>query len=184
MTINAHPTDSLENANPAAAPQYPHNHYPPYSRQYLHDLLEHLHDVSGGDLAGRLPSLTEPALYALAAAVTLNDGLVLQVRRDALAPSLRDELRWRACRAMGTDPTGPVRRGRLIQMVSTFTTLTVAGVSESQRHKLVGTCPFCGSAKFQLMLSSVRWRCFTCEHDGGLLEFAESLLETHSPPAA
>ncbi|MCY4417289.1 MAG: hypothetical protein OXE87_13425 [Chloroflexi bacterium] len=184
MTINVHPTDSLENANPAATPQYPYNHYPPYSRQYLRNLLERLCDVSGGDLAGRLPSLTEPALYALAAAVTLNDGFILGIRRDALAAPLRDELRWRACRAMGTDPTGPTRRGRLVQMVGTFTTLTVAGVSESQRQKLVGTCPFCGSTEFQLILSSVHWRCFTCGHDGGLLEFAERLLETRFPFAS
>lgn len=152
--------------------------YPPYSRQYLHEMLTHLRNVSGSDLASALPSLNEPTLYALAAAVVLsNPPIPVEVMAGFIGP-LRAELRWRGCRAMGTDPTGSVRRARLIQMVTTVSALKIAGASRLQRDTLVGVCPFCQEPEFRLFLPTVRWRCFGCQRSGALLEFAECLLET------
>jgi len=94
-----------------------------------------------------------------------------------LRHALVAELRWRNCKAMGTDPTGPVRRGRLIQLVATCTILDRAGASSLRRDNLAGDCPFCGASEFRVFLPAVRWRCFACAREGALLEFAEVLLE-------
>ena len=171
-TDSAQTTGSIEWAGP-----YPAVRYPPHTRQYLRDFLAHLLNVSHGDPSPALPTLTEPSLYTLAAALahageSEADAPGIPGLHDALAT----ELRWRDCRAMGTDPTGPVRRGRLIQMAETFTPLTVAGASAPQRAKLAGRCPFCASPSFQVFLPQVRWRCFECDRQGALPEFAESLL--------
>ena len=174
---NPVPTDSADTAITSESPQYPYVDYPPYSQQQLHDLLTHLVNISGSDLASALSSLTEPTLYALAAALAISNQTTHPYVAKAATRPLREELRWRAARAMGTDPSGPTRRGRLVQMAGTFTTLTIAGASPLQRTKLLGVCPFCASHDFQLMLPTVRWRCFSCHRDGGLLEFAEHLLE-------
>ncbi len=185
MTINTFPTDSAATPHQSATtPDHPYIYYPPYSAQYLGGLVGRLNDLSGGDVPGVLPSLNEPTLYALAAAATLSN---LPTASEFLADSavpLRDELRVRGCRGMGAEPAGPVRRGRLIQLVATFATLSVAGASLLQRHTLVGDCPFCGAQRFRLFLPSVRWRCFTCGREGALLEFAERLLETRSQIAS
>lgn len=156
--------------------------YPPYSLQYLHEMLTHLLNVSESNLASALPSLNEPTLYALAAALALDNPPIPVEVTAGLVGGLREELRWRDCHTMGTDPTGPVRRGRLVQMANTLTTLAAGGSSVLQRHKLVGVCPFCGEPEFQLFLRTVGWRCFACDRQGALLEFAECLLET-CPPA-
>ena len=179
MTITDLPTDSV-NLFPDAQsnPANPHVEFPPYSRHYLSNLVANLIRISGADPAAALPSLAEPALYALAAAIAINDPSCGENLPNGFVTALLAELRWRNCRAMGGDPTGPVRRGRLIQLVTSCTTLRTLGVTPAQTHKLVGACPFCSSARFQLFLPSVCWRCFDCERQGGLLEFAESLLLT------
>ena len=157
--------------------QCPYVHYPPYTATYLRDFLAHLVSVSAGNPVSLLSSLSEPGLYALAAALAANsrgaEPLLDQNLRDALIA----ELRWRNCKAMGTDSRGSVRRGRLIQLVATSTDLDRAGASSLQRDNLAGDCPFCGSSEFRLFLPAVRWRCFACDRQGALLEFAESLLE-------
>ena len=179
MTITDLPTDSvIAFANARSNPANPHVEHPPYSRQYLSNLVANLIRISGADPAAALPSLAEPALYALAAAIATNDPSCGENLPNDFITALLAELRWRNCRAMGANPTGPVRRGRLIQLVTTCTTLHAPGPSPAQTHKLVGPCPFCSSTRFQLFLPSVRWRCFDCERQGALLEFAESLLLT------
>ena len=179
MTSYAFPTDSAtETLNPDPPSLYPYVHYPAFSPQYLRQLLDRLHSLSHGDLAGVLPSLNEPTLYALGAALSLPDPeRSVEIAGD-LHVRLGEELRFRGGRTMGSDPTGQVRRGRLIQLAATFTTLSVAGVSALQRHTLAGLCPFCRVARFRLFLPSVLWHCFACHRDGALLEFAEQLLET------
>ena len=182
MTTNASATDSsLTPYRPDLIPRFSYVHYPPYSPTYLQRLLPHLINVSGADLAGTLPSLTEPTLYALAAAIALADSSTDANLGCGFIGALRAELRWRDCRSMGTDPTGPVRRGRLVQMVTTITALNAAGTSPLQRNKLVGVCPYCRASEFQLFLRTVTWRCFACDRNGAVLEFAEYLLETRCP---
>ena len=177
MTTTTHIVDSAaagaaDYSQPAA--QWPFTVYPPYADQELRGFFAHLVNVSRGDLVAALPGLSEPGLYTLAAALARGsyDGPLA----DGLADALIADLRWRNCRAMGTDPAGPVRRGRLIQMVGAFTELRRLGASPLQRQKLAGQCPFCDGESFQVFLPSVRWRCFGCERGGGLLEFAEQLL--------
>ena len=101
----------------------------------------------------------------------------------ALIDELRQELRWRNCRAMGCDPAGAVRRGRLLQLIGSFTTLSHAGASPLQRHRRRGDCPLCaGPATLSVFLDRVRWRCFGCDRQGGLPEFAAAMLDTIAPP--
>ena len=156
------------------ATQWPFTDYPPHTDQELQDFYAHLVNVSRGDLVSALAGLSEPGLYTLSTAlarISHNEPLA-----EGLADAIIAELRWRNCRAMGTDPSGPVRRGRLIQIVSAFTELKTLGASSLQRQKLAGQCPFCHAESFQVFLPSVSWKCFGCERGGGLLEFAESLL--------
>ncbi|MYC32002.1 MAG: hypothetical protein F4X64_02365 [Chloroflexi bacterium] len=160
------------------SPQCPYVNYPPYTATYLRDLLAHLVSVSAGNPASLLTSLSEPGLYALAAALRSVAGYDPLRNDDNLRDSLIAELRWRNCKAMGTDPQGPVRRGRLVQLVASCTLLSVAGASSLQRQKLSGECPFCSAPDFRVFLPTVHWRCFACDRQGSLLEFAESLLET------
>ena len=158
--------------------QFPYVDYPPYSRSYLRDFLAHLSSRFGGDVSSAVSSLGEPGLYALSAALALG----LHEDRFEAGDNLRDaliaELRSRNCKGMGTQPRGSVRRGRLVQIAATCTTLAVAGASALQRHNLAGDCPFCRAPDFRVFLPPVCWRCFACGRQGGLLEFAESLLHT------
>ena len=168
-------TDSAGVADYAeSATQWPFTVYPPHTDRELRDFFAHLVNVSRGDLISALPGLSEPGLYMLSAA--LAGGSHSEPLADGVADALIAELRWRNCRAMGTDPTGPVRRGRLIQIVGACTELRTLGASSLQRQKLVGRCPLCSTESLQVFLPSVRWRCFGCEGGGGLLEFAEQLV--------
>lgn len=161
------------------SPQCPYVNYPPYTATYLRDFLAHLVSVSAGNPVSLLTSLSEPGLYALAAALGSGVGGDDLLRHDEnLCESLIAELSWRNCKGMGTDPQGHVRRGRLIQLVASCTPLSVAGASSLQRQKLSGECPFCSAPDFRVFLPSVRWRCFACDRQGALLEFAEALLES------
>ena len=168
------------------ASQLTHSDYPPFADAYLRGFLTQLVAASGNDLVSVLPSLTEPSLYTLAVAIFRRGdgdaGLPADLLADPpLAAALRDEIRWRNCRGMGTYPTGPVRRARLVQIVSSATPLSTMGASSLRQSKMAGTCPFCGDPSFRVMLTAVRWRCFACERDGGLPEFAEHLLSASAP---
>ena len=167
--------------------------FPPHDERRLRDFAEYLSESSEGNPANCLSSLSEPGLYALVVALTMGSGAEAGSRAltdfAAAVPALLSELRRRDCRGMGADPIGPVRRGRLLQLVGTFMTLTPAGGSPlRQEDKLMGDCPFCGAgASFQVYLPGVRWQCFGCARSGALLEFAEYLLEPLTPadsPAA
>ena len=182
MTIATSVTDSASIADYSElAAQWPFTDYPPQTARELRDFFAHLVNVSQGDLIAALPGLSELGLYTLTAALGRGchfdpNSMASGPSTEGLADALISELRWRNCRAMGTDPTGPVRRGRLMQLVGAFTELRTLGASSLQRQKLAGRCPFCASESFQVFLPSVRWRCFGCERGGGLLEFAEQLL--------
>ena len=157
-----------------AGEEYPAAVFPPYDRRQLRALRERLRAAAGGTPASALAlsAVPEPGLYALAAALAGESG-----GRGELAARLRAELRTRNCRGMGVDPTGPVRRGRLLQLIGSFTTLRVAGVSSLQRRRMRGGCPLCGEAdSLRVSLGLARWQCFACGRSGGLLEFAEELL--------
>ena len=175
-----HPyTDSSLVENLGESPeQFGYVNYPPYSGTYLRDFLAHLRDGFGGDVASAVQSLGEPGLYALSAALALGLHEDQFEAGDNLRDALVAELRSRNCKGMGTQPRGSVRRGRLVQIAATCTTLAVAGASALQRHNLAGDCPFCRAPDFRVFLPPVSWRCFACGRQGGLLEFAESLLHT------
>ncbi len=177
MTTTSDPIDSVRHSSDATiAGQYPAVPYPLHTDQYLRDFLDYLLGVVEDDPAPVMPSLTEPSLYVLAAALARH-GPIHRPTADWTIPLLR-EIRWRNCRAMGSNPTGRVRRGRLIQLIGSLTPLAVAGASPLQRDKLAGRCPFCRDGSLRVFLRAVRWRCFGCDRNGGLLEFAEYLLET------
>ena len=160
-----------------AGEEYPASVFPPYDRRQLRALRERLRAAGGGAPASALAlsAVPEPGLYALAAALAGESGE--SGGRGDLAARLRDELRTRNCRGMGVDPVGAVRRGRLLQLIGSFTTLRVAGVSSLQRRRMSGGCPLCGEAdSLRVSLALARWQCFACGRSGGLLEFAEELL--------
>ena len=156
--------------------QCPYVQYPPYTGTYLRDFLARLVSVSAGNPVSLLTSLSEPGLYALAAALGSGAGDVPLRHDEILCESLIAELRWRNCKGMGMDPRGPARRGRLVQLVASCTLLSVAGASSLQRQNLAGECPFCSAPDFRVFLPTVHWRCFACDRQGALLEFAEQLL--------
>ena len=191
MSLSPLVTDSvLLSAEPdtdAAPVPWPSVDFPPYTDQLLGDFLARLSSLAAGNLADGLSTLSEPGLYALAAALARSGfpGDRASVPHDAadVVPALLAELRRRGCRGMGTNPTGPVRRGRLLQLIGPFTSLTTSGAAPSQRDKLAGECPFCASgSSFQVSLSQVSWQCFSCARQGALPEFAERLLETIASP--
>ena len=177
-TIHPYTDSSLVGDLGEPAGQFPYVHYPPYSRSYLRDFLAHLGSRYGGDVASAVSSLGEPGLYALSAAIALSLHEGQFNAGDNLRDALIAELRWRNGKGMGTQPRGSVRRGRLVQLVATCTTLAVAGASSLQRHNLAGDCPFCRAPDFRVFLPAVRWRCFACGRQGALPEFAESLIHT------
>ena len=161
----------------AGEEEYPAAVFPPYDGGQLRALRERLRAAAGGAPASALAlsAVPEPGLYALAAALAGESGE--SDGRGELAARLRAELRTRNCRGMGVDPVGAVRRGRLLQLIGSFTTLRVAGVSSLQRRRMSGGCPLCGEAdSLRVSLSLARWQCFACGRGGGLLEFAEELL--------
>ena len=160
-----------------AGEKYPASVFPPYDRRQLRALRERLRAAAGGAPASALAlsAVPEPGLYALAAALAGESGE--SGGRGELAARLRAELRTRNCRGMGVDPVGAVRRGRLLQLIGSFTTLRVAGVSSLQRRRMSGGCPLCGEGdSLRVSLALARWQCFACGRSGGLLEFAEELL--------
>ena len=161
----------------AGEEEYPASVFPPYDRRQLRALRERLRAAAGGAPASALAlsAVPEPGLYALAAALAGEAGE--SDGRGELAARLGAELRTRNCRGMGVDPVGAVRRGRLLQLIGSFTTLRVAGVSSLQRRRMSGGCPLCGEAdSLRVSLALVRWQCFACGRSGGLLEFADELL--------
>ena len=173
--------------------------YPPYTTAQLQDFVRRTAAALGGSAQASLASVSEPGLYALTAALFSlarrhpaptagRSGLPGNGLPDAglndtgLVSELRQELRWRNCRAMGRDPAGAVRRGRLLQLVGSFTTLSRSGASPLQRHRVSGDCPFCGgAATLCVFLAGVRWRCFGCHRQGGLPEFAAAMLDAIDP---
>ena len=152
------------------------------------------------DLTGYLVMLPEPDLYLLASAVfrlhqhpeaveswdiscfggepEIQDARApVEIWSLRLAAALLTELGWRNCREMGSNPTGAARRGRLLQFISTFAPLSRSGPSPTHRGKMLGNCPFCAArAELCVLLPEVRWRCFSCELGGGLLEFGQEIL--------
>ena len=140
-----------------AGEEYPASVFAPYDRRQLRALRERLRAAAGGAPASALAlsAVPEPGLYALAAALAGESGE--SGGRGELAARLRAELRTRNCRGMGVDPVGAVRRGRLLQLIGSFTTLRVAGVSSLQRRRMRGGCPLCGEAD-SLRVSLSVWR--------------------------
>ncbi|MDE2785091.1 MAG: hypothetical protein OXL37_00360 [Chloroflexota bacterium] len=191
------PTDSYlfltgDDDTPA---EWPATRFPEYTDERLTQFVDHLRAMSNGDLASGLPVLSSAGLYTLvvvlARAAGVGHGSWTAAARiteqlPAATPALLTELRRRDCRGMGDDPTGPVRRGRLLQLVGAFTRLSQPGATARQRRKMQGDCPFCGDpASLLVSLPAVTWRCFGCSRSGGLREFAECLLtQTLSRSAA
>ncbi len=182
------PTDSyLYLAGDDAEPtEWPATRFPEYTDEYLTQFVDRLWAVSNGDLAAGLSVLSIAGLYTLvvvlarAAAVGHGSRSADQRVRQQLptaTPALLAELNYRDCRGLGDDPTGPVRRGRLLQLIGAFTPLSQPGATARQRRKMQGDCPFCCQpASLQVSLPAVTWRCFECGQSGGLREFAECLL--------
>ena len=179
------PTDSyLFLAGDDAAPsEWPATRFPEYTDDRLTQFVDHLWGVSNGDVASGLPLLSSAGLYTLVVALARAAGVGhgprqadqrIREQLPAIAPALLVELRQRD---MGDDPTGPVRRGRLLQLVGAFAPLSQPGATTRQRPKMSGACPFCCEpASLQVSLPAVTWRCFACDQSGGLREFAECLL--------
>ena len=182
------PTDSylFLTGDDAAQTEWPATQFPEYTDDHLTQFVDHLWAVSNGDLASGLTALSSPGLYTLAVAVAWAAGVGhgswcadwrTRERLTTATPALLAELRRRDYRGLGDDPTGPGRRGRLLQLVGAFTTLSQPGGTTRQRQKMSGACPFCGDpASLQVSLPTVTWRCFGCDKSGGLREFAECLL--------
>ena len=165
-----------------ASPIWPAANFPPLTDQRLREFLERFSTLAGDNSANGLSNLSEPGLYALVAAlarrVATDPCSPRATQSNAALPSLLAELRRRNCRGMGADPAGAIRRGRLLQLIGTFTTLTSPSTSLREQAKLVGACPFCAAeSSFQTFLPQVRWECSSCARSGALLEFAECLLE-------
>ena len=182
------PTDSylFLTGDDAAPAEWPATQFPEYTDDHLTQFVEHLWAVSNGDLSSGLPSLSSAGLYTLVVALASAAGVghsswsADQRIRDQLpaaVPALHAELRRRDYRGLGDDSTGPVRRGRLLQLVGAFTPLSQPGGTSRQRQKMSGACPFCSDAgSLQISLPAVTWHCFGCDQSGGLREFAECLL--------
>ena len=166
--------------------EWPATRFPEYTDEHLTQFVDRLWAMSNGDLASSLPLLSNAGLYTLvvvlARAAGAGPGSWDADRRicdqlQAATPALLAELRRRASLAMGDDPTGPIRRGRLLQLVGAFTPLSQLGGTTRQRQKMQGACPFCDEpASLQISLPGVTWRCFECGQSGGVHEFAECLL--------
>ena len=186
--ISSFPTDSylyLVGDDDTAA-EWPATPFPEYTDDILDQFVDHLWAVSNGDLASGLPVLSSAGLYTLVVVSAWTSGLGhgscqadrrIREQLTAITPALLAELRRRNSRNMGDDPTGPVRRGRLLQLVGAFTPLSHLGNTTRQRRKMRGACPFCSDPEsLHVSLPAVTWRCFGCDQSGGLREFAECLL--------
>lgn len=166
--------------------EWPATPFPEYTDDHLTQFVDHLWAVSNDDLASGLAALSSAGLYTLVVVSAWTAGLGhgswqadrrIRAQLPAATPVLLAELRRRDCRGLGDDPTGPVRRGRLLQLVGAFTILSPPGGATRQRQKMSGACPFCAEpASLQVSLPAVTWRCFGCDQSGGLREFAECLL--------
>ena len=188
---------------PDAPANLPVVSYPPYTAAQLREYLRHAMLTISDQPEISLAAASEPGLYALAAALfslvrnsaTRNgdsggpDGRAVSGLTDAeltygkLIGEVRRELGWRDCRTMGRDPTGVVRRGRLLQLIGSFTTLSRPGASPLQRRRVSGDCPLCaGEGTLSVFLDGVRWRCFGCGQQGGLPEFAAAMLDSITQP--
>ncbi|MCE2501675.1 MAG: hypothetical protein J4G13_12575 [Dehalococcoidia bacterium] len=184
MTIPSSPIDSVmlfPETDPASI-QLPATAFPALTAQRLREFLERFATLAGGDLTNRLSGLTEPGLYVLAAALAHAEARELDPRiasqSSTVIPALLAELRRRDGRGMGTDPTGPVRRGRLLQLIGAFTALSPVSTSAREQAKLGGACPFCDDeSAFLALLPQATWQCSCCSRSGGLLEFAGLLLQ-------
>lgn len=182
------PTDSylFLTGDDAESAEWPVTQFPEYTDERLCQFVDRLWAMSNGNLAAGLPALSSSGLYTLVVALARAAGVGhgswtaharITEQLPAAAPALLAELRRRDCRGLGDDPTGPVRRGRLLQLVGAFTLLSQPGATTRQRQKMRGACPFCSDpASLQVSLPAVTWRCFGCERSGGLREFAECLL--------
>ena len=183
-----------------AAVDYPATSFPLHTGASLQDFLVRLAMASANVSAPSLAMVSEPNLYRLIAAVFRfgrNSGAGLDAALGSagfipdgsdsgtghawatLLPDLRAELGWRNCQSMGKNPTGSLRRGRLLQLVGSFTTLARYSASPLHLYRLSGDCPLCHApAAFCVFLANVQWRCFACDRCGGLPEFADQLLDT------
>ena len=182
------PTDSvaLPAAEEAEWMEWPSAPFPEYTHDRLREFAHYLLSASDGDLSAGLPALSSSGLYTLLVVVARTAGVGgepttldrrIAAQLPAVTPALCAELRRRDYRGLGDDPTGPVRRGRLLQLVGAFTPLAPFGATFHQRQKMLGACPFCSGAEMlQVSLPAVTWRCFGCDQSGGLREFAECLL--------
>lgn len=182
------PTDSflLCEWEDGGSTEWPAVELPEFSDEYLGQVVAHLWNASDGNAPRGLEALSVLGVYTLAAALARAAGLGenphIQEVHDAggltsAAAATLAELRTRDCTGLGDDPTGPERRGRLLQLVGAFTSLSALGITPLQRQKLRGACPFCtGKQSLQVSLPGVSWRCFACQQGGGIREFAECLL--------
>lgn len=182
------PTDSYVHltGDDAEQTEWPATRFPEYTDEHLTLFVDRLWAMSNGDLASGLPVLSAAGLYTLVVALTRAAGVGhgswiatarITEQLTTAAPALLAELQRRDCQALGYDPTGPVRRGRLLQLVRAFTPLSQLGGPTRQRQKMHGDCPFCGKRlSLQVSLPAVTWRCFGCDRYGGLREFAECLI--------
>ena len=182
------PTDSylFLAGDDAEQAEWPATHFPDYTDERLTQFVDHLWTMSNGDLESGPPVLSIAGLYTLVVVLAKAAGIGhgswtadarITAQLPTVTPALLAELRRRDCRSLGSDSTGPVRRGRLLQLLGAFTSLSQPGSTARQRQKMQGACPFCGQrASMQVSLPSVTWRCFECSQSGGLREFAECLL--------
>ena len=182
------PTDSylFLTGDDAEQPEWPASRFPEYTDERLTLFVDRLWAVSNGDLASSLSVLSSAGLYTLVVVLARASGVGhgscradrrIRDQLPAVAPALLAELRRRDCQGLGGDPTGPVHRGRLLQLVGAFTLLSQPGATARQGRKMQGACPFCAEpASLQVSLPAVTWRCFGCERSGGRREFAECLL--------
>ncbi len=182
------PTDSylFLTGDDAEQTEWSATRFPEYTDERLTQFVDHLRAMSNDDLPSGAPFLSSAGLYTLVVVLARAAGVGqgswtadarITGQLPAAAPALLAELRCRDCRGMGDDPTGPVRRGRLLQLVGAFTPLSQPGATARQRQKMRGACPFCSDpASLQVSLPAVTWCCFECDRSGGLREFAECLL--------
>ena len=183
------PTDSylFLTGDDAEQTEWPATRFPEYTDERLTQFVDHLRAMSNDDLASGLPALSSAGLYTLVVVLAKAAGVGhgswtadarITEQLPAATPALLAELRRRDCQGMGYDPTGPVRRGRLLQLVGAFTLLSQLGATTRQRRKMRGDCPFCNANRRRCWsrYPAVTWRCFECDRSGGLREFAECLL--------
>ncbi len=182
------PTDSYLylTGDDAEQTEWPATRFPEYTDEHLTQFVDRLWAMSNGDLASGMPVLSTAGLYTLAVVLARTAGVGhgswtadarIADQLPAATPALLAELQRRDSQALGDDPTGPVRRGRLLKLVGAFTSLSQASGATRQRQKMQGACPFCDEpASLQVSLPTVTWHCFGCEKSGALREFAECLL--------